>query len=45
MGRLLCRDSSVCRKIYTVLQKSIGKPIGEIGELELPNDPSSTLIA
>ncbi len=45
MGRLLCRDSSVCRTIYTVLQKNIGKPIGEVGELDLPDDPSNTLIA
>jgi hypothetical protein len=39
MGRLLCRDSNVCRTIYAVLQKNIGKRISEIAELELPDDP------
>ena len=45
MGTLLCKNPNVCRTIYALLQKNIGKPIGEIGELELPDDPSNTLIA
>ena len=43
MGTLLFKYSDLCLQIYILLQKSIGKPIGEIGQLELPYDPSETV--
>jgi hypothetical protein len=36
MGAIMCDDDDdLCRKIYDLLQNHIGKPIKEIGDLDL----------
>ena len=45
MGTQLCKNPNVCSSVYAVLQKNIGKPIAEIGDLEFPENPNNTLIA
>ena len=36
MGTLLCKGPVVCRTMYQILQEHIGKPIKEIGDVDLP---------
>jgi len=35
MGTILCDDPVFCRKIYSFLKGHIGKPVKEIGDLDL----------
>ncbi len=44
LGTLLCRDPEVCRTAYQILQEHIGKPINEIGDLDLPDVISNTTV-
>ena len=35
MGTMLCKDSRVCGAVYDLLKLHLGKPMSEIGELDL----------
>ncbi|HEX2933452.1 MAG TPA: hypothetical protein VHV54_27230 [Candidatus Binatia bacterium] len=35
MGTLIFEDATFCRQIYELLQKHIGEPIKEIGDLDV----------
>jgi hypothetical protein len=37
MGTVFCKDAVACQVIHGVLQKHIGKPFKQIGDLEIPS--------